>query len=96
METYAEISKKQHAQLLKELAESRKTLFDVKYQVVNKQTKSTHEIRNLKKVIARILTALRVTPSEIVQEDLDTSTKKGQNVATSKGTKRTVKTKATK
>lgn len=74
METFADLLKMNSAQLPKELAAKRKSLFDIRYKVANKQSKAAHGIKTLKKSIAQILTALK-------QESLETGAKKGQNTA---------------
>ena len=58
MATYADYTKMSPEQLTKELNNTRKSLFEIRYQVGNKQTKANHEIANLKKSVAQILTAL--------------------------------------
>ncbi len=58
MATFAEYTKMSREQLLKELAGSRKSLFDIRYQVINKQSKAANGITLLKKGIAQILTIL--------------------------------------
>lgn len=58
MATFAEYTKMGREQLLKELAGSRKSLFDIRYQVINKQSKAANGITLLKKGIAQILTIL--------------------------------------
>ncbi|MFA7277701.1 MAG: 50S ribosomal protein L29 [Candidatus Gracilibacteria bacterium] len=55
---YAEYTKMSQEQLAKELIVARKSLFDISYQVQNKQSKANHEIKALKKSIAQLLTAL--------------------------------------
>lgn len=58
MATFADYTKMSKEQLMKELNEARKALFDIRYQVTNKQSKANHQIGTLKKSIAQILTAL--------------------------------------
>lgn len=56
--TYADYAKMSQDQLKKELAKARKSLFDIQYQVTNKQSKANHEIGNYKRSIAQMMTAL--------------------------------------
>jgi ribosomal protein L29 len=77
--TYADYSKMSREALLKELDTTRRSLFDIRYQVTNKQSKANHEITNLKKAVAQILTALN--PSNATKA-LESEEKVGQNAAT--------------
>lgn len=86
METFADLLKMNKDKLLKELTARRKSLFDIRYKVANKQSKASHEIKTLKKSIAQILTALKMAPAE-TQESLEKGTKKGQNGAATKKAK---------
>lgn len=76
MATFAELISMDLSKLLKELETSRKSLFDIKYKVGNKQEKASHQIKVLKKTIAQILTALQkkatTEAGESVNESKDT------------------------
>lgn len=76
MATYAEYTKMSREQLTKELENLRKALFDIRYQVTNKQSKADHEITNHKKSIAQILTALNASTAT---KDLESKEKTVQN-----------------
>jgi ribosomal protein L29 len=83
METFTDLLKINKDKLLKELVSKRKSLFDIRYKIANKQSKASHEVKTLKKSIAQILTALRMVPAEM-QESLEKGSKKGQNGAATK------------
>lgn len=91
MATFEEYTKMSREQLLKDLAESKKALFDIRYQVQNKQSKSSHMIASLKTSIAQILTVLNGGTTGA--KDLETEDKTVQNApaqkvkATKKSTK---------
>ncbi len=90
MATFAEYIKMSREQLQKELAESRKSLFDTRYQVQNKQSKASHTITNFKKSIAQILTILNgaadaaASPARGSAKDLETEDKTVQNAPAQK------------
>lgn len=67
MATFAELTSMDRTKLLKDLENSRKSLFDVRYKVANKQDKANHQIKALKKTIAQILTALQRAPIETAE-----------------------------
>lgn len=92
MATFAEISATNRKQLLKDLDTSKKELFDIKYQVANKQSKASHHIKNLKKTIAQILTALTKAPVEVEEskDKLENAEEKGQDVPAQKKVRKTV------
>lgn len=82
MATYAEYTKMSREQLTKELNNTRTSLFDIRFKVGNKQTKANHEISNLKKTVAQILTALN-TASDTTKA-LESEDKTVQNGAAKK------------
>lgn len=61
MATYADYIKMSREQLIKELNSTKKALFDIQYQVRNKQSKANHEITTYKVAVARLMTALKNT-----------------------------------
>ncbi len=83
MATFAELTSMNRTKLLKDLEDSRKSLFDVRYKVANKQDKANHQIKALKKTIAQILTALQRAPVETTEskDALENSEEKVQDTA---------------
>lgn len=88
MATFAELISMDRSKLINELEASRKTLFDIKYKVANKQEKASHQIKVLKKTIAQILTILQSKMTneagEVTNESkdaLEKPVKKVQNAA---------------
>lgn len=81
MATFAELTSMNRTKLLKDLETSRKSLFDIRYKVANKQEKASHQIKALKKTIAQILTVLQRTPSETTEskDALENSEEKVQD-----------------
>ncbi len=86
MATFAELTSMDRTKLLKDLENSRKSLFDVRYKVANKQDKANHQIKALKKTIAQILTALQRAPIEIAEskDALENNEEKVQDTARAK------------
>lgn len=56
MKTFEELKKLDAKKLAEELAEAQKTLFRLKFEVKNGQSKSTNQIRANRKQIARMQT----------------------------------------
>lgn len=83
MATFAELTSMNRTKLLKDLEADRKSLFDIRYKVANKQEKASHKIKALKKEIAQILTALQRAPVETAEpkEALENSEEKVQDTA---------------
>lgn len=86
MATFAELTSMDRTKLLKDLENSRKSLFDVRYKVANKQDKANHQIKALKKTIAQILTALQRAPIETAEskDALENGEEKVQDTARAK------------
>lgn len=92
MATFAELISMDRSKLLKDLETARKSLFDVKYKVGNKQEKASHQIKVLKKTIAQILTILQRKMTneagEITNESKDALEKPVKKVQDTARTKR--------
>lgn len=58
MKTLEELKKTDPKKLQDELTSAKKDLFKYAYDVKNGQSKNTHQIRNYKKYIARVSTAI--------------------------------------
>lgn len=86
MATFAELTSMNRTKLLKDLETSRKSLFDIRYKVANKQEKASHQIKALKKTIAQILTALQRAPIETTEskDALENNEEKVQDTARAK------------
>ncbi len=86
MATFAELTSTDRTKLLKDLENSRKSLFDVRYKVANKQDKANHQIKALKKTIAQILTALQRAPIQTAEskDALENNEEKVQDTARAK------------
>ena len=67
MATFAEYTKMSREQLLKELAGSRKSLFDIRYQVINKQSKAANGITLLKKESPDTTILITLKTKEVMQ-----------------------------
>lgn len=96
MTTFEELKKMNQSQLAKELDTARKSLFDIRYQVINKQSKGTSEVKKWRKSVAQIMTLLNGKSASKDTQALEETAKVLQNTAAEKEVAKKVAPKAKK
>ncbi|MFC1612390.1 50S ribosomal protein L29 [Patescibacteria group bacterium] len=73
---FKELKNKPKAELEKLLKESQDKLRDLKFKAANRSLKNVREIRNMRRLIAKFLTALKMQDTKVRENTRDTNVKK--------------------